>query len=387
MEKVKIDKTTFLEKIDELKEESSRYYKTINLTENESYNINNSINNNNINDNNINDNNIDSYTIKKVPVMILLIKIGYWAIVIILFFIGINYLHKSKDPKYYKEEKNFKKISEEWNETKYNDLQDWKIYLKNEKNDTLALDKSYLKYNTFTGSNKLYYRPFEFIKNNTVSLLRKINLNKQLYESSYGGYNLTSKLYLIIDNSFSNKTIKLDKIDFFIKKLYPNLGQSECNKEKGSWNYESGTCYKYYMLRTLCIIIDQKKRELYYDYKNFKCNGFNSWYQSYIFFPWKIPNFDPSFDDIEANGKKISLYLSTNFDPFVYATYNETFQLNYIYKSYNRIAVWCFTLTILLILIPFGMIVRDYYFIKKNHITNENIEILNQSFKTNPMRF
>ena len=107
MEKVKKDKKKFLEKIDELKEESSRYYKTINLTENESYNINNNITNNT--NNNINNNNIDSYTIKKVPVMILLIKIGYWAIVIILFFIGINYLHKSKDPKYYKEEKNFKK--------------------------------------------------------------------------------------------------------------------------------------------------------------------------------------------------------------------------------------------------------------------------------------
>ena len=375
----KVDKTKFLETIEEKREESSSFFNRPNiLIENQ----------NPVNDNNNNTLIHELYSIKKVPVMILLIKISYWAIVIILFFIGVNYIHRSKDPKYHIEEKNFEKISLEWNETKFNDLQEWKIYLKNERNDTLILDKSYLKYNTFTGSNKLYYKPFEFIKNNTVSLLRRINLNKKLYESSYGGYNLTSKLYLSIYNTYSNKTINLDKIDFFIKKIFPNLAQSECNKDKGSWSYESDTCYKYFMLRTLCIIIDQKTRDLYYDYKYFKCNGFDSWYQSYIFFPWTIPSFDPSFDDIEASGKKISIYLSTNYDPFVYATYNQNINLNSVYTSYNRIGIWCLVLSIIFVLIPILMIIRDYYDSKNtNPMTNQRAEILSQSFRTNPIRF
>lgn len=328
---------------------------------------------------------IDIYTLKKASVIVMLLKILYWALVIVLFGIGIYYIHKSHNEEYHKEELEFLKVSNEWNTSKYSDLQEWKVYLKNENNDSILLDKSYNKYNTFVGSNNLYYQPFEFIKNNTVSLLQRIPLEKSVYESSYGGYNLTTSLYLITDNTFSLKTIKLDHIDFFIKKISPGTTQSQCAKEKASWNYESEACYKYYMLRTLCIIIDQNSRELYYDYKNFKCNGFDNWFQSYTFFPWNIPNFDPSFDDIEASGKKISLYVSTNYDPFVFSSYNDSYKLNKIYKFYNRCGVWCLGISIFLLIIPLLLIARDYYESKKP-LTPESLSIYNTSFKTNPMR-
>lgn len=57
------------------------------------------------------------------------------------------------------------------------------------------------------------------------------------------------------------------------------------------------------MLRYLCLILDQETKELYTDYKHFKCNGFNEWYESFSVFPWMVPSYDPSFDDIEASGK------------------------------------------------------------------------------------
>jgi hypothetical protein len=57
------------------------------------------------------------------------------------------------------------------------------------------------------------------------------------------------------------------------------------------------------MLRSLCIILDQETRELYSDYKFFKCNGFNEWYESFSVFQWMVPSYDPSFDDIESSGK------------------------------------------------------------------------------------
>lgn len=161
--------------------------------------------------------------------------------------------------------------------------------------------------------------------------------------------------------------------------------QSQCAKERGAWNYESEACYKFYMLRTFCIIIDQSKRDLYDDYKSFKCNGFDKWYEAYTFFPWSIPNFDPSFDDIEASGKKIKIYVSTNNDPFVWATYVDNFHLSSEGHYYGKCGVWCLGIGILLILIPIFLFVKDYYDSQKPQTAE--LKMLHQtSFKTNPLR-
>ncbi len=53
----------------------------------------------------------------------------------------------------------------------------------------------------------------------------------------------------------------------------------------------------------LCIIIDQDTKELIPQYKNFKCNGYNSWYETYGFFHWIIASYDPNYDDIESLSK------------------------------------------------------------------------------------
>ena len=53
----------------------------------------------------------------------------------------------------------------------------------------------------------------------------------------------------------------------------------------------------------LCLIIDQDTKQLFHDYKSFKCNGYNNWFESYGIFPWMISSYDPSYDDIESLSK------------------------------------------------------------------------------------
>jgi hypothetical protein len=368
------DKKALLEKLTPIEEEKKEnQFDSINTT---------------TKSNNINNNTDDDYNQKKYPILIMLLKILYWIIFLILLFLGIFYLIKSNNPSYHLKEKNFNKISLDWNNTYYNDLQDWTIKIKNSQNDSLILDKYYSKINTFTGADKLYFKPFQFIKNNTVSLLRKINLERKNFESSYGGYNLSANLYLNIDNTFSVKTIKIDKIDFFIKDLIENItNKDDCYNEKSSWNFETETCYKFYILKSLCLIIDQKTRELYYDYKHFKCNGFDNWYEAYYFFPWTIPNFDPNFYDIQEQGKKINIYISTNNDPYVYAIYNDGFKLNLNYKSYLRTGIWFLGIAFFFVLIPVLLILRDYYETNNNtQMTAQKSKIFMTSFRTNPLR-
>jgi hypothetical protein len=106
------------------------------------------------------------------------------------------------------------------------------------------------------------------------------------------------------------------------------------------------------MLRTLCIIIDQDTWELYHDYKNFKCNGFNEWYESFSLFSWSVPSYDPSYDDLEAVNKKIKVYVSTNYDPYVWANYNGTLHFSSLAESYSVAGLWFISLSIVLIVIP-----------------------------------
>ncbi len=106
------------------------------------------------------------------------------------------------------------------------------------------------------------------------------------------------------------------------------------------------------MLRTLCIIIDQETQELYADFKSFKCNGFYNWYESFSVFPWMVPSYDPTYDDLEANNKKIGVYVSTNRDPFVWATYNGTLHFSNLAHSYSVAGIWLITCAFALAVIP-----------------------------------
>jgi hypothetical protein len=65
-------------------------------------------------------------------------------------------------------------------------------------------------------------------------------------------------------------------------------------------------------------------RLLFYHSQQFKCNGFNEWYESFSVFPWNVPYYDPSYDDLENNNKRINVYVSTTRDPYVWANYNGT---------------------------------------------------------------
>lgn len=123
------------------------------------------------------------------------------------------------------------------------------------------------------------------------------------------------------------------------------------------------------MLRTLCLIIDQNTRELYSDYKHFKCNEFNEWYESFSVFPWMVPTYDPSYDDLEALNKKIRVYLSTDKDPYVWANYNGTLHFSNLAESYSVAGVWLITCALALLIIPILI-----HFKGKN-LTLDNAEI------------
>jgi len=122
------------------------------------------------------------------------------------------------------------------------------------------------------------------------------------------------------------------------------------------------------MLRTLCIILDQNKQELFVDYKYFKCNGFLDWYESFSVFPWIVPSYDPNFDDLQASNKKITLYLSTNKDPYVWTSYNGTFHFSNVAQSYSTAGIFMIACSLSLAAIPIMVYYRQN---TKDDVTNE----------------
>jgi hypothetical protein len=129
------------------------------------------------------------------------------------------------------------------------------------------------------------------------------------------------------------------------------------------------------MLRTLCLILDQKTRDLYYDYKHFKCNGFNEWYESFSVFPWMVPSYDPSFDDLEALNKKIGVYVSNDNDPYVWANYNGTLHFSNLAESYSVAGVWLITCAIALIIIPLLVYFKDNSAVDGTNNENDTDEV------------
>jgi len=61
--------------------------------------------------------------------------------------------------------------------------------------------------------------------------------------------------------------------------------------------------YNTYIISNLLINLLILSFLLIYFSKNFKCNGFNKWYETLTVFPWVIPSYDPSFDDVTSVNK------------------------------------------------------------------------------------
>ena len=60
---------------------------------------------------------------------------------------------------------------------------DWRIYLKNEKNFTVKLDKDLKKMHDYDDQDQIYYKPFQFMSYN-IRLLENIKFNKVYLEST-----------------------------------------------------------------------------------------------------------------------------------------------------------------------------------------------------------
>jgi hypothetical protein len=65
-----------------------------------------------------------------------------------------------------------------------------------------------------------------------------------------------------------------------------------------------------------------------------------------------VPYYDPSYDDLENNNKRINVYVSTTRDPYVWANYNGTLHFSNLAESYSTAGIWLITCAIALALIP-----------------------------------
>ena len=94
-----------------------------------------------------------------------------------------------------------------------------------------------------------------------------------------------------------------------------------------------------------------------------------------------MPTYDPSFDDLEANNKKIGVYVSTNKDPYVWANYNGTLHFSNVAESYSVAGVWLITCAIALIIIPLLVYFKDKSYL--NQQVEEEKEDRADSFTLN----
>jgi hypothetical protein len=58
---------------------------------------------------------------------------------------------------------------------------------------------------------------------------------------------LTANFILEIKSTNSKKYLHLDNVDIFIRAPSIKIKQNDCVKNKGLWNYEDESCYKYYV--------------------------------------------------------------------------------------------------------------------------------------------
>lgn len=177
----------------------------------------------------------------------MLAKILYVVIIVLLLSYGFYFLYMSGQDLFQKDQHDFDVKSAAWNNTYLKEFEDWKISLKNEMSTSLNLDKDYSKMHQYEDSDALYYSPFQFGSNNMANLIHNIKLNKKKSDSSNYSYNLTANIYLELDDTFKTKNITLEDVDLFIRAPVVKMKHNECVKNKGLWNYEDQTCYKYFV--------------------------------------------------------------------------------------------------------------------------------------------
>lgn len=133
-------------------------------------------------------------------------------------------------------------------------------------------------------------------------------------------------------------------------------------------------------------MLNQDNLELFVDYKNFKCNGFTDWYETFGSFPWVIPSYDPSYDDLTAQNKKIGINVFSNKDPYVWANYNGTLHFSNLAENYSIAGVWLISCAVALILIPVLIYFKDpnKNELEENKEESEDNDKLIESSKTLP---
>jgi hypothetical protein len=58
---------------------------------------------------------------------------------------------------------------------------------------------------------------------------------------------------LNITDNYKSRILNVNDVDLFIRAPAANLQQKDCVKNKGLWNYDDRTCYKYYVKYLLII--------------------------------------------------------------------------------------------------------------------------------------
>ena len=168
----------------------------------------------------------------------------------------------------------------------------------------------------------------------SYSPLTTSNTSALLYtKNSIDEYNVTINLTLIIDYNNSIITNELSDVVIHSRSVYPINSKVCRNNALGYWNGSIMECFYHFNTYKICLVID---------------NDFNivNWYKSgcdnegYIKqSPVSWTN-DSEFWNFSYN---VEIELRNQFDPFVFASYNQLVKLSSSSQEYQIIGMTIFT--------------------------------------------
>lgn len=163
----------------------------------------------------------------------------------------------------------------------------------------------------------------------------------------------------------------IDDIDGIIK-TKTSFNKEDCLRYKYVYNEENDVCYQFFTLKSLSLVIDTNLKALVEQYKEFKCNKFIRWYESFKVLRWPFTDTTPGRNQIKSQGA-IEIKVLSNADPYVWDSYNKDRFNNRNDNDNSR----HFTLGIWMVLIAVGLLLFGLWFYFKEFKEKEAVRIEN----------